>query len=369
MSDPDAASRPLDARSASRLVLRVGLGILVALLVWRLADVLLLAFGAVLVAVVLRTASRAIETWTPVSRRWAFPVAGLLCAGLLAGFLYLLGAQLVAQASALPDVLRQSIDMLEERFGLHGIEDWAVERMRGAASEGGVGGLLGVSSSVAGALADLAVVVAAGVFLAIRPEVYVRGFLLLVPRERRPAVHDTLHSSGEALRLWLLGQLVSMAIVGIVTGVGLWLLGVPSPLALGVLAAVSEFVPFAGPIIAAIPAVLLAASESLTTALWVIVLYTVVQQLEGNLITPIVQRHAVDLPPAVTILAIIAFGTLFGIPGILLATPLAVVCLVAVERLWVREVLGEDVRIPGEGARPPRDRRDVPRADHVEPRG
>jgi predicted PurR-regulated permease PerM len=136
--------------------------------------------------------------------------------------------------------------------------------------------------------------------------------------------------------------------VGVLTTLGLWLLGIPSALALGLLAGVLEFVPFLGPILSAVPAVALALGEGMDTMLWVVGLYVAVQQIEGALITPLVQQHTVDLPPALTIFAIVAFGVLFGPLGILLATPLAVVVFVLVKKLWVREVLHENTELPGE---------------------
>jgi len=111
---------------------------------------------------------------------------------------------------------------------------------------------------------------------------------------------------------------------------------------------VTDFVPIVGPIFGAVPAVLLGFSISPTTALWVIALYLLIQQIEGNVVQPIVQRRAVDLPPALTLFALVAFGVLFGPLGVVFATPLAVVALVAVKQLYVSDILGEKVHVPGE---------------------
>jgi predicted PurR-regulated permease PerM len=108
-------------------------------------------------------------------------------------------------------------------------------------------------------------------------------------------------------------------------------------------------VPLIGPIVAAVPALLIALSEGAQIALWTLLLYVAIQQVESNLITPLVQRQAVSLPPAVTLFAVVAFGLLFGPLGILFATPLAVVAFVAVKKLWVREALGEPTEMPGDG--------------------
>jgi predicted PurR-regulated permease PerM len=203
-------------------------------------------------------------------------------------------------------------------------------------------------TSFVGGLADLLLIVFGGLFLAAQPGLYRQGFLLLLPpggsRER---VAGTLDASGTALRRWLLGQLVAMLLVFVLTGLGLWAIGVPAALALALLAGLAEFVPLIGPIVAAIPALLIALSDGWQTALWTLLLYLAIQQVESNLIMPVVQHRVVSLPPAVTLFAVVAFGLLFGSLGVLFATPLAVVVFVAVKKLWVRETLGEPTDLPG----------------------
>jgi len=139
-----------------------------------------------------------------------------------------------------------------------------------------------------------------------------------------------------------------MVIVGTLISIGLTVIGLPSALALGFLSGVAEFIPILGPILAAVPAILIAFSEDRQTVFWVIGLFVAVQQLEGYAIMPLVQRRAVHLPPVLTILSIVGFGILLGLPGIVMAAPLAVTLMVAVQRLYVRETLGKDVDVPGD---------------------
>jgi predicted PurR-regulated permease PerM len=139
-----------------------------------------------------------------------------------------------------------------------------------------------------------------------------------------------------------------MVVVGLLVGTGLWLLGVPSALTLGLLAGLLEFIPFAGPILAMIPAVLLALAVSPDLAIWVLLLYLAVQQFEGNVLTPVVQQYAVDLPGVVLLFSLIGFGIIFGTLGVILAAPLAVVSYVLVKRLYVVEALHTATPIPGE---------------------
>jgi predicted PurR-regulated permease PerM len=211
-----------------------------------------------------------------------------------------------------------------------------------------LGWLQAATTGLGGAMANLFLVVVGGLYIATNPRLYRTGLLKLVPAERRELTGTALRDTGRSLRLWLVGQLVSMVLVGTLTGVGLWLIGVPSALVLGLLAGLLEFVPLVGPIVAAIPGLLIAATQGTETLLWALALYFVLQQLEGNIIQPLVQQRAVSLPPALLLFALVAFGTLFGIAGLLLAAPLTVVLFVAVKRLYVREALGTPTPIPGE---------------------
>jgi predicted PurR-regulated permease PerM len=340
-------------RLATRQVVLILAAVAVALLLWQLTYVLLMVFAAILLAVLLRVIASPIRRYAKVPERPAVILAVVVVVAVLAGFLVLLGAQIQAQAAALIDSLPDLVDTAESRLGLDGLGAWLREQQLSFLDDGSL--VLNVASysaaifSVAG---YLVVVIAAGIYLALSPSTYLEGALLLVPPDRQPKARELATTLGRALGLWLMGQLASMLLVGVFTTIGLWLLGVPSALALGVIAGLLEFVPLIGSIAAAVPAILVALAESPTLALGVLLLYIVLQQAEGNLIVPLVQQRTVDLPPVVTIFAIIAFGALFGFMGLLLATPLAVVCLVLVKKLWVNDTLQEDVDVPGEGPAP-----------------
>lgn len=188
----------------------------------------------------------------------------------------------------------------------------------------------------------------AGFFLAADPGTYRRGLVMLFPVSHQPLIGDTLEACGRSLRLWLLGELIAMTVVGLLVGVGAWLLDLPAPLALGLIAFATELIPVVGPILGAVPGIILAATLGWPSLLWAIGLYLAVQQLESNVVTPLVERHMTEVPPALLLFAVTAFGTLFGIVGLIVAAPLAVVLLVMVQRLFVREALGQPVKLSGE---------------------
>lgn len=321
-----------------------------ALLLWALRGVLILVFGAVLVAVILSLIAY------PLRSRFRFPdwaallVAVLSVAGLLGFAFWLFGAETARQAETLRDAIPRAWEALQQRLEPLGLAEPLRQGMSAGGSTGG-GVLTNVGRfvmSVGGGIADTLRVVVGGIYLAAQPRLYRQGFLKLFPEGSRGKVDVALDDCWTALRLWLAGRLVSMVFIGLLTGIGLWLLGIPGALALGIVAFILEFVPFVGPIVAAVPAILLALAHDPVKALWVGLLYLGIQQLEGNVIEPIVQQRAVDLPPALLLFAIVAGALVFGPTGVIFAAPLTVVLFVLVKRLYVRDALGTRTELPGE---------------------
>jgi predicted PurR-regulated permease PerM len=351
-------SRNFLSREFMHAVLICVLVVATLVVLWLLSDLLLILFAAILIAIVLRAIADPISSTLRVGEAWGLLAAGLLVVGVVGGTLYLFGSELAAQLQSLSDLLSPALSRLAT--DLH-LGSWA-DVLNGARSAtGGVGNmvtrLLSWSTTVLGSLASLAIAVWGGIYLAVAPGVYLAGFLKLVP----PSLHDqaalTLDDCGNALRRWMQAQLLAMAAVGTMTTFGLIAVGVPSPLALGLIAGVAESVPYLGPIAAAVPALVVASSQDWQTVGWTLALYVFVQSLESNLIMPMLASRSVAIAPAVAIFSITAMGILFGPLGLLLGFPLTVVLDVAVRRLYVRDLLGEPVEILGEPVREPGDER------------
>jgi predicted PurR-regulated permease PerM len=333
-----------------RVLIVLGLTSLVYLL-WQLRSLILMLFGAVVIATIFRSLADQISKVTrlPPGISVGLSVATILGSLGLLGALF--GAQLGEQVATLGKTLPAAWQSLEIRLGNGALGQQLKQMVGNARSGGGSGTFSSIGKmvmSIGGGLADTVVVLFGGIFLAAQPRFYRTGAIKMVPENKRGLMSQAMNDSERALRLWLKGQLISMIIVGLLTGLGLWVLGVPSALALGLLAGLLEFVPFAGPLIAAIPAILLALAVSPDLALWVALLYLLVQQAEGAVVQPLVQQYAVDLPGVVLLFSLIGFGILFGTLGIILAAPLAVVTYVLVKRLYVQETLGTATPIPGE---------------------
>ena len=187
-----------------------------------------------------------------------------------------------------------------------------------------------------------------GVYLAFDPGSYTRALVFLLPAERRQRGEEILGKIGHGLRWWLVGRFSSMTVVGVLTAVGLLIIGEPLALVLGLIAGLLSFIPFLGPVLSALPAILIGLSRSLSMAGWVILVYLVVQFFESNLITPLIQKRAVMLPPAFLVSAQFILGVLLGFFGILLATPLTVLLTIIFQMLYVEGMLGDKVQILGQ---------------------
>jgi predicted PurR-regulated permease PerM len=343
----DPASGPAsaisDATFVRRALILVGILALAAAL-YTLSDIVLLVFGAILFAVVLRAIARPIRAGTSMSERLALLASGLGIVAVLGGTAFLFGSRISSQLSSLMQSLPAAWESFAKTVPGASLTEW----IKGSSVGELLMNVLSWGTTVFGAVASLVVVIVAGIYIAIRPDIYRNGLVKLFPRPYQEKITATLDDAGEALRLWLGGQLLAMIMVGILVALGLALVGVPSALALGLIAGVTEFVPIIGPVIGAIPALLLASTQDWNTVVWTLAVFIVVQQVESNIIMPLVAGRAVAVPPAVGLFAVVAIGVLFGPLGLLLGYPLAIVIDCVVRRLYVREALGEDVEIAGE---------------------
>jgi predicted PurR-regulated permease PerM len=340
---------------AQRALTAVGLlvlALIVLYLLLYLANVLLLVFAGTLVAVFLGGVARYISTYTPLPRPLALALVIVTLAGLGVAIATVAGPPIAEQvlllADRLPDALRRLQTMIQtHEWSRQLFADAPVMRDLLPAPADVISRITDVFSQTLGALTRLLIVLLIGVYGAVNPQAYVQSVLLLVPQADRSRAREVLHALGRVLRWWLVGRFVSMAIVGTVTATGLWLIGIPSPLALGLIAALMEFVPYIGPILAAAPALLVALVLGPTQLAYVAILYGIVQVLESYLINPLVQERAVSILPAALITAQVIMGVLAGPIGVVLATPLAVSVIVLIQMLYIEDVLGDSVKILG----------------------
>lgn len=344
---PSGDEKP-STQSFPKRVLIILLVTVLAWLAWRLQFVILLIFGAVLLAIIIRTGADGLHKRLRLPQRLSYVLSLTTIFGLPSFTLWRFGAELSRQANLISAAVPSALERVKAILENAGMAEWTKTNLGEVMSgsqiyDGATGMLLGAAD----ALTNFVIVVVAAIYVSSNPSLYRNGLLKILPPNSRQVGELTLMEVGTALSLWLKGRLLAMLLVGVLTGAGLWLIGVPSYLALGLLAALLEFIPFIGPIIAAVPAVLLALLVGPSEALLTAGLFLLIQQLEGNLITPIIQHHAVRLPPALLVFAVLGFGVLFGLIGVILAAPLTVTLFVLVKRLYVREHLGTPTPIPG----------------------
>lgn len=205
--------------------------------------------------------------------------------------------------------------------------------------------LFPIVSSVFGAVGGLVLVIFIAMYVAAAPGLYREGILHLVPHRHRARAEEYVETLGVTLRQWLIARLIAMVLIGAITGGALALLNVKGAAALGLLAGLLEFVPFFGPIVSAVPALGIALLDSPQKALYVLILYLVVQQLEGNVITPLLLEKRLAIPPILTVVAVASLGVVFGVVGMLIAEPLLAVILVTTKMLYVNDVVGDEVKV------------------------
>ena len=316
-------------------------------------NVLLLIFAAALLAIFLRGLAEILANYLKVSDGWLVLLVSAILLLFVAGFIAALSPSIAEQTGVLREKLPTSFQSVTDFLNRYGwgrtlIEnlpsyDSVLENLNASNVMSGVGGIF---TSTMGVLGNIAIVILLAVYFASEPRMYLSGFLRLFPIEQRGRVKEVIAGIYQTLRWWLIGKAGSMLFIGVLTWIGLSIIGVPLALTLGLIAGLLSFIPNFGPIISAIPAILLAFIDSPITAVYVLGLYVGVQLIESNVVTPLIERETVELPPALTIVFQLALGVLVGGLGLVLATPILAAAVVAVQMLYIEDVLGDSSTAP-----------------------
>lgn len=353
---PSSASQETFLR---RALIVIGLTVLSVILLWVLwqgLTVFLLIFGGILLGVFLRACADGLKRVTHLPDKLSVSIVIILLLGIVAGVLWWIGPQVAEQFGQLDQSL---ISASEQIYQILGQSEWGEQALtwlpppddlfnqagRSLQDVGIISDITGIVSRGLEVLGGVVIVFFSGVFFAFNPGLYMRGLVRLFPQGRRARVWEILRAEEHTLRWWLIGTLISMTIAGLLSGLALWFLDVPLAFTLAILAGLLEFVPYIGPLLATIPAVLLGFTVSPQTALWVLILYTLIQILEGDLILPLIMKKTVKLPPVVTITAQVLLGILAGALGVLFATPIAATTLVLVQMVYIEDTLGDSMDV------------------------
>jgi predicted PurR-regulated permease PerM len=332
-----------DIIRAAKIAAAIVAVIALAIGLWYARTAILLTFAGILLAIVFYGASRALADFTKLPRLAMLAVVVLATALFFILVLTAAGPTLAQQiaelargiAAGATTLTKEVASFADQSALLQNID--LVQLLSGFLSPWGIAtGATSFALSIVGIFSAGLIVIFFGVYFAADPDTYVRLVARLAPEEKRSTTLGMMHETGDRLRRWLVGQGISMALIGSFTYVGLLILGVPIAFVLALFAGLAGFLPYLGPIIGAIPMVLVAGGESLNLALWVVGLYALIQFLESYLLTPLIQSRAVQLPPAVVILSQLMLGAVFGILGLALATPLAAAATVPLRHMFCK---------------------------------
>ena len=349
LSIPDGGNRSnFGGMSLSTFTGRLLVILVVATLaaaLWKLIAIVVLLFGAILLAIGLRAAARVVTRLTGM--REALALAGIVIIGLAAfgAALWVFGSAVAIQLHEVIKIAPAGFKVFVERVSGNPYGRQFLDQVRGVNVAGATGWATSIVAAMVGSitrgLGYAVITFFLAIYLAAQPARYRHLCVRLIPPAHRVTTGRLFDVAGDILQRWLIGQLVVMCTIGILTGVGLWLLGIDAAFALGLMGGLLCFIPYVGAILAAVPATLIALTQGPTYAAAVILMYACVHFIEGNFITPMVQAEATSLPPVLAILSTVAFGLLLGPSGVLVAAPLMLLLMTAVEVVYVQKGLGE----------------------------
>ena len=317
-----------------------------------LAQPIMLIIGGLVFAVILDGGARLLGRLLPIGRGWRLAIVILAGLAFVGWVVYYAGTTLAAQAEALQTVITAQANRLMELAANYGLiksrESFDVTEQL----FGGIGRLTSAVGTAIGAVTSVLMIVIIGIFVAIEPRLYDRGVAWMLPVRHRDRFYEISNRVGFTLRRLMAGRVLGMVVEGIGTWLLLMLAGVPMAALLGLITGLLAFIPNIGALISGVLMVLVGFSAGPEQGLWAIVIYFVVQNVDGYLIMPYVARKTVDLAPALVLAAQLIFGTLFGIIGLFLADPIVATIKTALQEI-ARTRPAKAGAGPAAGADPP----------------
>ncbi|MFT3867519.1 MAG: AI-2E family transporter [Nibricoccus sp.] len=338
-NESDGAGSGAPERNAAvacgiRLILFTIAVVLLGLVLWRLRDIALLCFGALIGALILRSLAAPLIHRLGLSDAASVALTIFVVLAVSGGFILFFGNQTAAEFGEFQRLIPASFDRLNNAINGSSIGRGLIDLIKHTAADTKtLTGMGTVAGGLVEVVTEVSLVVFLSIYFAFSPNIYINGFMRLVPKRHKPRVSEALDGATTDLKKWLLAQLYAMVIIGLLVGISCAILKIPLSLLLGVFAGLLEFIPVVGPVLFVVPAVLIAFTQGPATVVKVLIVYFAMQQLESNVITPLLQQKAVKLPPAVTLLAIVAGGLLLGPRGVIFGLPLTVVLISLGKRL------------------------------------
>ncbi|QPH38602.1 AI-2E family transporter [Pedobacter endophyticus] len=308
-----------------------------------LFGILLLVLAGVLMAIYFHGCAGLLHRWLKIPYKFAVLASVLLNLVLLSAFFWFVGARLQAQVAELSQTLPGTINHAKDWLKQAPLGDKVLDYFDlSSDSAKTIAVAKQFFSSSFGILSDVYIIVLLGLFFTAGPAEYKTGIIKLLPLKAKAKGNELLEEISKVLKNWIKGQLFGFVFIGVLSGVGLLIIGMPLILTLALVAGLMNFIPNFGPIIALVPAVLLALMEGTTTALIVVCLYTGIQIVQSAVTQPLIQKKMVDIPPALVIFGQVAMGILAGFWGILLATPVIIIIIALTNKLYIERQSVQD---------------------------
>lgn len=338
---PGELRDPFVRKELKRAAVWIGM-VIAVLLIWQLAQPLLVIGGAIVFATMLDGGVRLLGRVLPIGRTWRLLLTTIIVLAFLVWVVWLGSVDLADQAAALKDVVLSQFEHGMKMAQHSGFRVNAAQATEiGKELFNSAGRLTFAVGSVVGAVASLALMVVLGLFLAIEPKLYERGLAWMLPLGMRDEFYETMSAMGHTLRRLMAGRLFGMTIEGFGTYVLLSITGVPMAALLGALTGILAFLPNIGAIVSGALMIFVGFSGGMQTGVAAIIVYVIIHIVDGNIIVPMVARRSVDLAPALVLAAQLLLGSLLGVLGLALADPIVAMIKVALEHGAKRGAAGD----------------------------
>ena len=309
------------------------------ILVARVAfNVLLMMLAGSLIAVYFHGFGDIIQRRTRWKRTWAMTASLIISFLVLGGLLWFMGAKIQVQIAQLSSTLPHTVSTFKAKLGETPVGQKVLESVSGGNSDSLMTTVQTFLGTSFGVLGDIYIILLLGVFFTASPSIYKNGILLLVPKPKKELGKHIMDRISLSLKGWLKGMMVSIVLITVLISVALTIIGIPMTMVLGLITGILELVPNLGSLLAMIPGVLLALTISTNTAIVVALVYIVSQTITANIVTPLIQKKIINLPPALTLVSQLIMGTLSGALGIILAVPLLAIIIILIDELYVKKI-------------------------------
>jgi predicted PurR-regulated permease PerM len=334
---PDNKSTPSFSHKVWIVTGILTLSVIVVFVLKAAFSVLLIVLASILIAVFFHGLGDMIERITKLKHRYSVLIGVFITLSFVSGLFWFMGSTIQAQIAELSSDFPEMIDKARASLSHSFVGNKILENVSGFDDSKIMSTAQGFFNTSFGVIGDIYIIIFLGIFFTVDPSIYKNGIIKLTPVSGKEDARIVMERIGVVLKGWLKGMMLAMFLISILTLIALTIFKIPLALTLAILAGLLNFIPNFGPLMAMIPAVLIGFTISVNMAIIIAVTYLVIQTIESNVVTPMIQKKMINLPPALTIMSQVLMGTVSGFLGILLATPLLAIIIVLVDELYIKK--------------------------------